>query len=148
MLTPEGRTILHAQVDDDVREGGSLEKAREALERGRLKRALRLTWEAGLAASSVNDAPRLQQAIDLAGRIRDQATGRRRKDAAQLVAYCSHALAEPRTQRLGWFRSAFRGPSAAAPPENGKVCPDCAETVKAAARVCRFCGHRFDVETD
>jgi len=28
--------------------------------------------------------------------------------------------------------------------EDTKVCPDCAEEVKAAARVCRFCRYRFD----
>jgi hypothetical protein len=26
-----------------------------------------------------------------------------------------------------------------------KCCPDCAETILAAARVCRFCGYRFAV---
>ena len=39
-----------------------------------------------------------------------------------------------------------RRPTAPAPVASAqaKACPDCAETIKAAARVCHFCGHRFD----
>jgi hypothetical protein len=29
-------------------------------------------------------------------------------------------------------------------PDGTKVCADCAETVKAQARICRFCGYRFE----
>ncbi|MGZ8702767.1 MAG: zinc ribbon domain-containing protein [Gaiellaceae bacterium] len=28
-----------------------------------------------------------------------------------------------------------------------RTCPECAEEVRAAARVCRFCGHSFDQES-
>jgi serine protease Do len=41
-----------------------------------------------------------------------------------------------------------RRPTAHAPAPitsaQAKACPDCAETIKAAARLCHFCGHRFD----
>lgn len=40
------------------------------------------------------------------------------------------------------YRPPPRQPEPQKPDE--KVCPDCAETIKAAARVCRFCGYRFD----
>ena len=39
------------------------------------------------------------------------------------------------------------GAEASPPPEAGqrtKTCPDCAETVLAAARVCKHCGYRFE----
>jgi hypothetical protein len=39
-------------------------------------------------------------------------------------------------------------PPEASTPGDEKVCPDCAETVKGSARVCRFCGYRFHSGAD
>ena len=36
------------------------------------------------------------------------------------------------------------GATATGPAEDHKTCPMCAEPVRAAARICRFCGHKFD----
>ena len=122
----------------------TLQKAQEALDRGRLNQALRLTWEAGLEASSDNDRARVGQTIEIGESIRARATGKQEEEAGKLVTYFSHALAEPKERRPNWLLfdlNAFRG----GPPELTKVCPDCAETIKAAARVCRFCGYRFEL---
>ena len=73
----------------------NLEQAREALDRGRVKRALKHAWEAGLPASSRNDARSLQEVIELGGAIRERASGREADEAARLVAYCSEALPQP-----------------------------------------------------
>lgn len=40
--------------------------------------------------------------------------------------------------------AAMAGQAKADAAEPTKVCPNCAENVKAAAVQCRFCGHRFD----
>jgi hypothetical protein len=122
-----------------------LASAREAFERGQVKRAVRQAWNGGQIAARLNDEASLEALIELGEAIRDGTRGRARDDAAMLVMYCSHCLADA---RAGIHRSA--SPFARLvglglrPSQPTKVCPDCAETVKAAARVCRFCGYRFE----
>jgi hypothetical protein len=119
----------------------SLAQAREALERGRVKRALKHSWRAALPASSSNDGSSLREVIEVAQAIRNRAAGRDGEEAARLVAYCTEALASPHRRRTLW--AGFRT-GAQAVSDDTKTCPDCAETIKAEARVCRFCGHGFE----
>lgn len=85
---------------------------------------------------------------------------------ASMAARWRLAAGDPRkyAEELG-FRVAGDAPSAALPrrrdetptepqsarggsPMDGtKVCPDCAETVKAAAKICRYCRHDFGPES-
>lgn len=117
--------------------------AREALERGRSRRALGLAWRAAIRSISSNDREGVDELIGLAEAIRDRSEGRTRQEASTLAAYCAYARDNPQPSRIFGverIRGERRRPDS---PEAGKVCPDCAETVKREARVCRFCGHRF-----
>jgi hypothetical protein len=64
--------------------------------------------------------------------------------------WSSRSAAAPTSVTPGW--SAPPGPSQSAaqhpaPVSDSKVCPQCAETVKAAALVCHYCGHQFGAES-
>jgi hypothetical protein len=69
----------------------------------------------------------------------------KRKDAREQAARIAQATkslqATSETDRLP-----LRLDETAASDDMTKQCPDCAESVKAAALVCRFCGHKFTTE--
>lgn len=118
----------------------ALENARSALARGRIGTSVRYGWTAALAAIHERDSEQLDAVLVLARRLEEQASGRWRKRAGVLAGYCTAALDEglEGEQRAPWVaRLLGHAPT--------KRCPDCAEAVQAAARVCRFCGYRFDV---
>jgi hypothetical protein len=117
-----------------------LEKARAHLAQGHLRRSLRAGWRAADAALSEGDAETLRALVGLSSAIEEQASGGVQTEAERLRSYCrsivdgtggvaeSHAI----VARISRIRQPRR------------TCPDCAEQVPAAARVCRYCGFRFD----
>src|SRR4051794_6160917 len=73
-----------------------LERAREALEAGRLRRAIRGAWNGANIAARMNDERGLEAAIEIGSAVRDRGSGREREDAEKLVTYCSHCLVDAR----------------------------------------------------
>ena len=132
--TPGAQSMNDDRIEEELR------KARDAIARGRMRAARRHVWQAANAAARRNDQRALEAAGELAAIIRDTVTGARRRQADILCSYCAAALENPRGghRTLLDFLFPFRR------LEPTKRCPECAETVKAAAKLCRFCGYRFE----
>lgn len=78
-----------------------LDAAREALEQGRSKQALRLAWSAAISSITSNDRRGINGAIEVAEAIRDRSKGRTRAEASRLAAFCAYSRDNPQPRR--WF---------------------------------------------
>lgn len=86
-----------------------------------------------------NDRDGLAAAALFAQDVANETSGTTKADARQLALYCSACLDSPQDSLLErWSLS-----NLFARRRKTKRCPDCAESVDAEARVCRFCGYRF-----
>jgi hypothetical protein len=99
-------------------------------------------WRATSISVYRNNERGLQATIDLAGIAQGAPSRRVQEEARTISAYCQNCLNDIRqgqAPKRNFSRLFHREP-----PEPVKTCPDCAEQVKAAAKICRFCRHEFD----
>lgn len=118
----------------------SLDRAREALDRGRRGTALRHGWTAAMDGARAGDATLLADVRRLAETVADDRSAKESDDAEKLVRYCEELA---RDQRAGIKPAGLLDGLFSFRRERTKRCPDCAEKIKADARVCRFCGYRY-----
>ena len=121
-----------------------LKKARDALVSGHPSRCLDAGWRAADTALRAGDADALREVIGIAKIVRESSQGRIAANAQQLESYCRHSL----EGAGGGVESHSIIARIARMRQPRKRCPDCAEQIHAQARVCRYCGYRFEETSD
>jgi len=116
-------------------------RSRELLAREKCRPALNEAWKAASVAVNTDDERGLAVVRRLAEEIEARASGRTQRQAAILGSYVEHCRdASASGARQGSLFARLFGVGRA---PGTKTCPECAEQVRAQAKVCRFCGNRF-----
>lgn len=119
----------------------SLARAHAQWRDGNAKGAIGSGWDAANDAMVTGDRTTVEAVAVLAADIATATGGRVSEDATQLASYCRLSL-----EGVGSGVQASSVIGRMFGRTKRRTCPDCAEKISAAAKVCPHCRYRFPVD--